>query len=715
MDAYRRQTLLDVAALPVEDLAVLSAREGRRPRPIYGAHRWFARRFGTAFRALLTAAASPVGSDFWAAYYSETDLLHGQTVLDPFVGGGTSLFEALRLGANAVGVDVDAVACAITRFESRAADMPDLNSTLNLLKKNIGRDLSCYYQTTTPEGDSREVLHYFWVQLVHCKSCGEEVEAHPHFQLAYESEGDRQWVFCRDCHEVHTLDHSETHVDCRRCKSVTTILDGPVSYGRFTCPRCDQSERLIDVAARDGHPPRWRLFALETLESSPARRNVPLSERYFRPATKEDQSLYKTAERALHARRLPNGTTPWVPESHIPVEGRADDRLVRYGYKRHRELFNARQLLHLSTLAEAIDEFEGSEREAFALAFSDHLTTNCAMAHYAFGWRRVAPLFSVRAYRHVTRPVEINPWLDGTGRGTFPNAVRQVQRAIEFARSPKEPLLSGGFRVVLNPASQPKRRVSAPSVKVMNSDSRRLEQLTDESVDLVLTDPPYLDNVAYSELSDFYLPWLRMFGLAPPEDEGPVAFEKNLAAKGRAGSAVESYAAALGECFAETSRTLKPDGRLVFTYQHQTANAWHALASAVSRAGLKALQVFPLLGNGDVGTHVHEGTIRWDAVLVLAKDLGRNGPLPLSLSNTETLRAREHTAGWMERLASRTTCGFGSADRRNFYRACLVAGVLGMFPDTVGTDEEKPLSVALEVEPPGSQRHDEEVSDAAVS
>ncbi len=108
MGSKHRQSLLDVAALPVEELAVLCVREGRRPRPIYGAHRWFARRFGTAFRALLTAAALPVGTDFWAAYYEGTDLLRERTVLDPFVGGRTSLFEAMRLGADVIGVDVDA-------------------------------------------------------------------------------------------------------------------------------------------------------------------------------------------------------------------------------------------------------------------------------------------------------------------------------------------------------------------------------------------------------------------------------------------------------------------------------------------------------------------------------------------------------------------------------------------------------------------------------
>lgn len=715
MGSNRRRSLLDVAALPVEELAVLSAREGRRPRPIYGAHRWFARRFGTAFRALLTAAALPADADFWTSYYEDTDILRGWTMLDPFVGGGTSVFEALRLGADVVGVDVDAVACAVTRFESRAAETPDLVPALDRLKATVSAELAPYYEATTPEGDSRQVLHYFWVQLVRCRACGKEAEAHPHYQLAYESEGERQWVFCPDCHEVHTLDRSETHLECGRCRTISEIEDGPVSYGRFVCPCCQEGERLIDVAPREGHLPRWHLFALETLESSPVGRSVPLSQRRFRPATDQDRSLYEAAERALHARQLQDGTTPWVPESLIPMEGRTDDRLVRYGYRRYRELFNARQLLHLSTLAEAIDGFERPEHGALALAFSDHLTTNCAMTHYAFGWRRAAPLFSVRAYRHVTRPVEINPWLDGTGRGTFPNAVRQVQRAVEFARSPKEPLLSGGFRAVPDPASEQDRPAATPSATVVNADSRGLERLADESVDLVLTDPPYLDNVAYSELSDFYLPWLRMLGLAPPEDEGPVAFEKNLAAKDRAGSALETYEVALGECFAEISRVLKPDGRLVFTYQHQTAGAWHALASAVSGAGLKALQVFPLLGNGDVGTHVHEGTIRWDAVLVLAKDLDRDEPSPLSLSGAEVLRARGHSAAWTRRLADGMSCGFGDADQRNFFRACLVAGVLGLFETPGETGEEEPLSAALEAEPPGRELYDEEVSGAAVS
>lgn len=52
------QNLLEAAALPYGDLVRFAAREGRRPRPIYQIHKWFARRLGCSFRAVLVGAVS---------------------------------------------------------------------------------------------------------------------------------------------------------------------------------------------------------------------------------------------------------------------------------------------------------------------------------------------------------------------------------------------------------------------------------------------------------------------------------------------------------------------------------------------------------------------------------------------------------------------------------------------------------------------------------
>jgi len=680
-------TLLDAGALPVEELAVLCQREGQRPRPIYQTHRWFARRFGAAFRALLTAALTASDGDFWRAYYEGVDWRQ-RTVLDVFVGGGTAVIEALRLGADVIGVDVDAVACAITRFEMSlltSEGQPDLRHALARVSEAVFPQIAPYYRTHDAAGAPRDALHYFWVQVVACAGCGRRVEAHPHYQLAYEAEGDQQWVFCAQCHAIQQVNRSTAALACAACGAATTIEAGTVTYGTLTCPCCGRRDRLHDLAARTGEPPQWRLFALETVApQSGQRRVIPMKERAFQVAQAEDLACVAAATAALDARRRPDGTLPGIPRRRITVENRVDNRLLAYGYAHYHELFHPRQLLHLSLLAEVIDAEPEPAHEALALAFSDHLLTNCLLTAYANGWRRLTPLFTIRAYRHVPRPVELNPWLDGTGRGTFPNAVHQVARAAAFAQSPKEPVVSGGFRPV-TPLTR--RGGAVANARIIHGDAQRLVQIATQSVDLVLTDPPYFDNIAYGELSEFFLPWLQQFGLAPAE-ETAAAPATSLAAKTRDASARAIFQTGLTRSFREIARVLKPEGRLVFTYQHKTPEAWSALAHALARADLRPIQLFPLLGDSGAGLHRHEGASQWDAVFVC---VGSSGPPPsdshgeappLRLGVAALAHAQRHAAYWRQRLTNAASCGYRDADQRSFIRACFVAAALGMFAPT---------------------------------
>jgi adenine-specific DNA methylase len=345
---------------------------------------------------------------------------------------------------------------------------------------------------------------------------------------------------------------------------------------------------------------------------------------------------------------------------------------LEYGYRFYHELFNPRQLLHLSLLAESIAGIAGRSREALALAFSDHLTTNCMLTNYAFGWRRLAPLFSIRAYRHVCRPVEINPWLDGTGRGTFPNTVRQVQRAIEFAREPDVAHLAGGFIRSDSLAANGKSRV------ILQADSRNLAGVADRSVDLILTDPPFFDNIAYSELSDFFLPWLQALGLVAKSSEGPPCLPANLAARNRNEEGYSTFRRGLAECFIQMRRVLKDGGRLVFSYQHRTPEAWDALAYALAAGSWQPIQVFPLLGNSGAGVHRHEGTIAWDAVSVCRKGRARPGG-GLSVGAAAAESAAQHARSWAARLRGSAGSPFREADRANLQSAALVAAAFGMF------------------------------------
>lgn len=207
---------------------------------------------------------------------------------------------------------------------------------------------------------------------------------------------------------------------------------------------------------------------------------------------------------------------------------------------------------------------------------------------------------------------------------------------------------------------------SATPARILHANSRRLHSIEDQSVDLTLTDPPYFDNVAYSELSDFFLPWLQLFGLAPADGEGAAGFEENLAAKDRSNAAADRYGKSLGESFSEIARVLKSDGRLVFTYQHKVPGAWYALASAMASADLKPVQVFPLLGDGSAGAHNHEGASRWDAVFVVVKDSQVGCPDILEISDAHMQHAHNHRSEWVTKLSDLTEGRFREADESNF-------------------------------------------------
>ena len=81
-------------------------------RPIIAVHKWFARRPGTLFRALLLSEFSdaPVRDAFYRA-----GNLRGKTIVDPFMGGGTPLIEANRMGADVKGFDINPMSYWIVR------------------------------------------------------------------------------------------------------------------------------------------------------------------------------------------------------------------------------------------------------------------------------------------------------------------------------------------------------------------------------------------------------------------------------------------------------------------------------------------------------------------------------------------------------------------------------------------------------------------------
>ena len=117
------------------------------------------------------------------------------------------------------------------------------------------------------------------------------------------------------------------------------------------------------------------------------------------------------------------------------------------------------------------------------------------------------------------------------------------------------------------------------------------------SIDVIVMDPPYYDNVMYAELSDFFYVWLkRTAGLIIPElftraltDKeheavaNPAKFKGQKGAKALAGRDYQERMAAI---FAECRRVLKPDGIMTLMFTHKATGAWDALTKGLMHGRL---------------------------------------------------------------------------------------------------------------------------------
>src|SRR5258705_126719 len=107
----RKGSALEVG-LPIEQLHALAELESWRKeinRPIYHVHKWWANRLGSVFRAIVLAGNLGPDADVWEELYRPGHAFRDRVVLDPFMGSGTTVGEALKLGCRAVGVDINPV------------------------------------------------------------------------------------------------------------------------------------------------------------------------------------------------------------------------------------------------------------------------------------------------------------------------------------------------------------------------------------------------------------------------------------------------------------------------------------------------------------------------------------------------------------------------------------------------------------------------------
>jgi putative DNA methylase len=610
---------------PIVEISQLAEQESWRKeinRPLYHIHKWWATRLGSVFRAIVLGALREQGTDIWREFY-QTHNLKGCVVLDPFMGSGTTLGEALKLGANAIGCDINPVSTFQVQQGLTSVDRDALRAEFDRLEKVVAPEIRHYYQTIDPvSGESIPVLYYFWIKTLKSPT-GENLPLFDRYvfaQDAYPKKKPRAQIICPECWQVLEDRFDTTDLKCTHCARRFNPQAGPVS-GQYVTDAIGNKYKIKELLP-DGKPPEHRLYAMLALR--------PNGEKVYLSARPSDLDLFEEAKVRLEREELP------LPSLAVR-QGHNTDQARGYNYLAWSDFFNSRQLLGLGLLLREI--LRGSDRavqEQLICLFSSTLEFNNLFCSYkGEGTGAVRHMFSNHILKPTRNPLENSIWGSDKGSGTFSSLFEsRLVRAKQYLLRPFELLLGqddllggrGASSKVVASLPISARCVSTweelksgkQSALILNGDSAQLA-LPDECVDAVITDPPYFDFVHYSELSDFFFAWL-----APVLKERYVWFDK--ADSSDPGEVQQKdpkfFAKQLSKVFAECHRVLKNDGTLAFSFHHSRPEGWVAIYEAIRDAGFKVVAAHPVHAELKAASPKAgaKSPISLDAILVCRKE-----------------------------------------------------------------------------------------------
>jgi adenine-specific DNA methylase len=620
----------------IDWLYKLAMMEANSKRPIYQIHKWWARRLGSVFRTLLISSFSDSIDSAETIYsrYNNGHSLTGKLILDPFMGGGTTVIEGLKLGCKVIGVDINPVAWFVTKKEADNFDVEEAQRTFSHLESSVGNRIKHFYHTECLHGHPASVLYVLWVQKIKCAGCEETTQLFRNYTIA--TKGKLSHVFCPDCQSIMETETGVNPIKCKECNREFDPAKGVVFNGQFKCPHCGQTTKITAEASRLGEPLSAEIFAIEYY--------CPVCKvRQFKKPSDEDLILYNEAVNLLQTLQ----TELPIPSEKIPSDGRDSKRPLTHGYKRFSQLFNDRQLLCLGLLYSEIMKIPNPNmREFFVLAFSNSLETNNRLCKYESNWRKISALFGIPGYHPVERYAENNVWGNGLGRGTFEKSFKKLLRGKIYANDTYErvyhknevrPFHSGETAQSI-PASDFTELLMEKNTIINCGDSQNLSFIPNESIDGVLTDPPYFDSIHYSGLADFFYVWLR---LALKQNytcfEPPYCSRTlEIVAKDCSNEEMLAFTDRLSNVFSECKRVLKKEAIMVFTFHHTNSQVWLAVKNAIEAAGLVVVAAPVTRSEGRTG-YRKKGSINVDACIVCRKDESAVAKVTTNLSLEEVI------------------------------------------------------------------------------
>ncbi|MCY4155845.1 MAG: DUF1156 domain-containing protein [Gammaproteobacteria bacterium] len=595
-------------------------------------------------------------------------------VLDPTAGGGSIPFETSRLGLKALANDLNPVACLIE--DATIAWPSKYGDELRQSFGELGSKLTAQIRSRLagifpdePDPDTRPD-GYLWARTITCPYCDGLVPLSPNWRLAPSGKGVRLKPDLRGGPGSSGRRCEFEIVDAPAKQSAGTVAGGDGHCPYDDCGRVIDGDEIKRQAQAGGMGEQ--LYTVVYKKRVPGkllksgRRGKGKWVRGYRAPRPQDDNSAAIAARL--AEKLPEWEAfDMVPSEKFP-EVCNDDRPIQYGMPLWRDLFSPRQLLCHGTSVEVfremleMDRAEGELSDVrkaaygyLAISLDKLLNYNSRMTRWISQRGVIAGTFDRHDYALKWSYAEMAPLVTGVG---YDWAIGQTTKCIGELVDLIQPQGDEG-NTPLFPSAPTTGDPPPATITCKSADS--LDHIADASIDAVIIDPPYHDNVMYAELSDFFYVWLkRTAGHVFPElfrrqlsdkDNEAVASQARFQGfKGKKALAERDYQERMGAIFAESRRALKPDGIMTVMFTHKATGAWDALTKGLMEAGFVITASWPVNTAAEGSLHVKEKAAAKSTIFLVCRPRSA-GLSPANVGNSDAATGgapsdTEATAWW---------------------------------------------------------------------
>lgn len=554
-------------------------------------------------------------------------------ILDPTAGGGSIPLESHRLGCTSIANDLNPVAAFI--LHATIIWPSQFNNKLNkefqdLSNRFIDKSLSKYANVFQPPPKNVIINGLLWARTIPCPHCLGLVPLSPNWRVAPNGVGVKLKP------EISNGPGSKGRIcSFQIVKSLDEQSDGTVSGGNGTCPYPDcnrviSGDEIKDAAKTDQMGEQLyaviykKLLLTQTKSGKRSRKWV----KDFRSPESEDYDE-KLIQHILTKKLQKWDTHDTIPSEKFPVG--TDNRPIEYGMPLWRDLFSPRQLLCHGIGVEVFQDLLSEDKKSdnltnirkaaygyLAIALDTMLNYNSRLTTWHANRTTVGPTFARHDYGFSWSYAEMIPSVAGLGYEWA------IGKTIECVKALLNLLRDAEF---LTP-DQINVEKTIPTVTCKSGDN--LDHIDDNTIDMVIMDPPYYDNVMYSELSDFFYVWLkRTAGLVFPEmfrrnltdkeNEAVANSSKFTGQKNARTMAGQDYESRMNLIFKECRRTLKTSGIMTVMFMHKSTGAWNALATSIINAGFYITASWPINSEARGSLHIRDKAAAKSNILLVCR------------------------------------------------------------------------------------------------